>query len=92
MPASVPLYTQHITEAAQLRSILSALKGLIDNPTFRSNLISLNAVEANISSLPFPQDLVGRTSALSLAIQNFDTTLAAIENGIRGVVLYPTQG
>jgi hypothetical protein len=88
---NVTLYTQHITEAGQCRSVLTALKALVDGGTFRQNLISLNSIEANLTNLPYPDELVGRVNALSVAIQELETTLGIIENGIRGALLYPRQ-
>jgi len=89
MTASVSLYTQHMTELGQVRAIITTMKSMMDSPTFRQNLINLNSVEANLLSLPYPTDLVGRIETLSAAIQGLETTVSAVEDGVRGALLYP---
>lgn len=86
---SVPLYTLHMSEAGQIRAILTTVKSMLDNPNFRQNLINLNVVQANIIELPYPMDLIGRLEKLSESIQAFETTVSTIEDGIRGSLNYP---
>jgi hypothetical protein len=88
---SVGLYTQHITELGELRSTVTAIKALLDNPQFRQNLINLNSIEGNLTALPYPTDLLGRIKTLSESINDFESTVSKIEDGIRGSVLYPVS-
>lgn len=89
---SVSLYSTHIGEVAKIRNTLGSVKVMLDVPDFRTALINLNAVEQNLFANGYPADLIGRLEALSQAIQNFETTVSAIEDGIRGALLYPQQG
>lgn len=89
MPVSVPLYTQHLTSAGHIRGMIAGLKGLIDQETVRNDLIALNNVAANLTTLPYPTNIVGRIEHLSQAIRDLESTLSIIEDGIRGAVFYP---
>lgn len=89
---SVSLYSTHIGEVATVRSTLGSVKVMLDVPAFRTALIDLNSVERDLFSNAYPADLIGRLEALSQAIQQFETTVSAIEDGIRGALLYPQQG
>lgn len=88
---NVALYSQHISQAGYIRSIITSVKALLDDATFRQNLIYLDSVEGDLSAEPFPLELQGRTAALSAALVDFENTLSTIEGGIRGAVLYPRQ-
>jgi hypothetical protein len=90
-PPNVSLYTLHIEKAGYIRSTITSVKALLDDPELRQSLIHLNSVEGNLSALPYPEDLTGRIESLSVAIKNLEGTLSSIENGIRGTVLYPVQ-
>jgi hypothetical protein len=92
MPAvSVPLYESHLTACGQIRSALTAMKAPIDSSDTRTNLIALNAIQQQLLELPYPTNLVGRVETLSQSIQALEKTLADIEDGIRGALLYPVQ-
>lgn len=88
---SVSLYTQHMTACGQVRAALTAMKAMMDQADTRTNLITLNSVFENLIVAPYPTDLIGRIEKLSESIQALEKTLADLEDGIRGTLLYPTQ-
>lgn len=88
---SVTLYTQHMTACGQVRSALTAMKAMFDRADTRTNLITLNSVSQNLVVTLYPTNLVGRVETLSESIQALEKTLADIEDGIRGTLLYPAQ-
>lgn len=91
----VGLYTQHLNKCGQLRSVITAMKSLIDQTNTRQNLVSLHHVAMNL--IPVPEGspnppvngLVHRIDNLSRSIQELEKTLADIEDAIRGTLLYP---
>ena len=92
MPSvSVSLYQSHLEAAGQIRSALTAMKAPLDMAMTRTNLVVLNSVQKQLLELPYPTNLVGRVEQLSEAIQALEKTLADIEDGIRGSLLYPVQ-
>ena len=86
---SVSLYQSHLASCGQIRSALTAMKAPLDMAETRSNLIALNSVQIQLLTLPYPTNLVGRVATLSASIQALEKTLADIEDGIRGAILYP---
>lgn len=86
---SVGLYTQHLDKAGQMRSIITGIKVMMDNSTFRRNLIALHDIEVDLAATTPPADLVSRVEALSAALREFEVTLSVIEDKIRGSALYP---
>lgn len=88
---NVALYTQHMQMCGQVRSAITAMKAMFDQADTRTNLIALNSIAQNLVVEPYPINLVGRVETLSESIQAFEKTLADIEDGIRGTLLYPVQ-
>lgn len=88
---NVALYTQHMTACGQVRAAITAMKAIIDQADTRTNLINLNSIATNLVQEPFPINLVGRVQDLSASIQALEKTLADVEDGMRGTLLYPVQ-
>ncbi len=88
---NVSLYTQHMQACGQVRAAITAMKAMIDQADTRTNLIALNSVAQQLLIDSYPVNLVGRVEKLSESIQALEKTLADIEDGIRGTLLYPVQ-
>ncbi len=88
---NVSLYTKHMQSCGQVRAAITAMKAMIDAADTRTNLIALNSVSQELLIDSYPVNLVGRVEKLSESIQALEKTLADIEDGIRGTLLYPVQ-